>query len=127
VGWIATAFRVLLLVIVLLAVYVAYHNHRLGHTQRGIIWSSVLLVLSIALAFVPMVGSVLWERRARQNAELAARAAQHSEAFLSEKRDRKARLAQCRARISELDERLKTARVRLDELRAELVRGNHGE
>jgi hypothetical protein len=125
VGWIAIGFRVLILVIVLFAIYIAYHNHQLGNTQKGIIWGSVLLVLGIALSFAPIIGSIFWERRARQTAELAAQAAKRSQAFLSEKRDRQEQLAKCRARMSELDERLQTARVRLDELRAELVRGNH--
>ena len=125
VGWIAIGYRVLMAIIALLAIYVAYHNHQLGHTQRGIIWSSVLLVLGIALAFAPMIASIYWERRARHNAELAAQAAQRSEVFMAEKQERQAQLVQCRARISKLDERLKTARLRLDELREELVRGNN--
>jgi uncharacterized protein HemX len=124
-GWIAIGYRVLMAIIVLLAIYVAYHNHQQAYTQRGIIWSSVLLVLGIALAFAPAIASIYWERHARHNAELAAQAAQRSEAFMVEKQERQARLAQCRARISKLDERLKTARLRLDELREELVRGNH--
>jgi hypothetical protein len=124
-GWIAIGFKVLMVIITALAVYVAYHNHQTGHSQQGIVWGSVLLVVGIALSFAPMVGSFFWERRARQSAERAASEARHSEAFLAEKQERQARLQQCQGRIAELDERLRSARLRYDELRRILTKGNH--
>ena len=52
VGWFTILARVLIVLLVVLAVYVAYHNHQLGETQQGIIWGSVLLVAAIGLRLV---------------------------------------------------------------------------
>jgi uncharacterized protein HemX len=116
---------VLIVLFVVLAVYIAYHNHQLGHTQKGVIWGSVFLVAAIGLAFAPALADHFWERRARQVAEAAAQEARQSPAFLQEKRGRQERLHQCRARIADLEERLAFAHLRLDELRKELTSGNH--
>jgi hypothetical protein len=125
VGWFTILARVLIVLLVVLAVYVAYHNHQLGETQKGIIWGSVLLVAAIGLAFAPALADHIWERRARQVAEAAAQEARLSPAFLQERQNRQARLQQCRARIADLEERLAFARLRLDELRKELTSSNH--
>jgi hypothetical protein len=124
-GWIPIAFRVLMVLIAGWAVYIAYHNHQMEQTQRGIVWASVLLIIGIALSFAPMVGSYFWERRARANAETVAQAARQSKAFLEEKQDRRAQVVQCQERVAELEERLQYARIRYDELRQELTGGNH--
>jgi hypothetical protein len=125
VGWIAIAFRVLMVGIAGYAVYTAYHLDQIEQTQKGIIWGSVLLIVGIALSFAPMVGAYFWERRARRNAEAIAQAARQSEAFSQEKQDRQTKLTQCQERVVELEERLKYARIRYDELRQELTGGNH--
>jgi hypothetical protein len=125
VGWFTILARVLIVLFVVLAVYIAYHNHQLGHTQKGVIWGSVFLVAAIGLAFAPALADHFWERRARQVAEAAAQEARQSPAFLQEKRGRQERLHQCRARIADLEERLAFAHLRLDELRKELTSGNH--
>jgi len=125
VGLLPIAFRVLMVLFVALAVYVVYNSRQAEDTQRGIIWASVLMVVGIALAFAPMVTAFLWERRARRNAELVAQAARQSEAFLQEKQDRQEKLTQCRERVAELEERLRFARLRYDELRQALTSGNH--
>ena len=124
-GWIAIAFRVLMVIIAVYAVYVAYHNQQMERTQRGIIWASVLLIVGIALSFAPMIGAYFWERRARENAEAIARAARQSAAFLAEKQDRQTKLTQCQERVVELEDRLRFARLRYDELRQALTSGNH--
>ena len=124
-GWIAAGFKVLMVIIAALAVYIAYRSHQTGQIQRGITWGSVLLVIGIVLSFVPMVGGFVWERRARQVAERAAAQARQSEAFLLEKEDRQSRLRQCQGRIFELEERLRLARGRYDKLRKTLTKGNH--
>jgi uncharacterized protein YlxW (UPF0749 family) len=111
--------------IALLAVYIAFHNHRLGETQRGVIWASVLLVLGIVLSFAPMVGAYFWERRARENARSAAERARGSESFKQEKESRQNALRKCQARIAELEERLHHAQLRHDELCDALIRGDH--
>lgn len=125
VGWIAVGFKVLMVAIAALAAYIAYHNHQIGQSQRGVIWGSILLVVGITLSFAPMVGSFFWERRARQHAQQAAEQARQSEAFLRERRDRQSKLQQCQARVAELTERLRSARTRYDELREMLTKGNH--
>ncbi len=125
VGWFALLVRLLILAAVGLAVYLAYHSHRIGNLPRGVIWGSVVLILAIGLAFVPAFGDQLWEQRARRKAESAAQEARQSEAFLREKQDRQGRLGQCRTRAIEVEERLKFAHVRLEELRKELTSTNH--
>ena len=125
VGWFTFLTRVLILAAVGLAVYFAYHNHQLGDTRKGVLWASVLLVLALGLAFAPAVGDQIWERRARKKAQQAADQARQSEAFLNEKRERQAQLTQCQSRALEVEERLKFARIRLDELRRELTSTNH--
>ncbi|MBL7198513.1 MAG: hypothetical protein ISS56_00035 [Anaerolineae bacterium] len=125
VGWLAILARVLIIGIIALAAYVAYHNHQIGHTTRGAVWGSVLLVFAILLAFSPMVADQLLERLARVKAEHAAEEARGSEAFLQEKAERQAKLRRCRERIAELQERLQFARIRFDELRKELTTDNH--
>jgi hypothetical protein len=125
VGWLAIASRVLIVGIVALAVYVAYHNHQIGHINRGVFWGSVLLVVGIALAFAPMLGDQLLERLARIKAEHAAEDARRSDAFLQEKQERQDKLQRCRTRKMDLQERLKFARIRFDELRKELTSDNH--
>lgn len=127
VGWLAVLARVLIVAAAALAVYVAYHNHQAGHTQRGIVWGSIVLVAALALAFAPALGDYLWERRARQKAESAAEQARQSPAFLQEKQERQAKLRQCRARTAEIEERLRFAHQRLDELRGQLTSTNHKE
>jgi hypothetical protein len=125
VGWFTILARVLIVLFAVLAVYVAYHNHQLGQTQKGIIWGSVFLVAAIGLAFAPALADHFWERRARQVAEAAAQESRQSPAFLQEKQDRQKRLQHCRTRIADLEERLAFARMRLDELRKELTSTNH--
>ncbi|MBN1641021.1 MAG: hypothetical protein JXA09_07285 [Anaerolineae bacterium] len=123
-GWISVLYRVLMALLALLAIYVAYHNHQLGETQRGIIWASILLVIGIVLSFAPMVAAYLWERRARHNARLAAEDARASETFLQEKQTRQAALRKCQTRIAELEGRLHDAELRYDELCEALIRGD---
>lgn len=125
VGWLALLSRVLIIASVALAAYIAYHNHQIEHTQRGVIWGSILLILAIGLAFLPPLVDHLWERHARRKAQQAADDARHSETFAQEKRDRQAQLAYCRARIAESQERLDKAHARLDELRRRLIGANH--
>jgi uncharacterized protein HemX len=124
-GWFTILSRVLILVLVGLAVYVAYHNHQMGETQKGVLWASVLLVVALGLALAPAVGDQIWERRARQIAQKAAAQARTSEAFLNEKHERQVKLAQCQSRAAEVEERLRFARARLDVLRKELTSTNH--
>jgi hypothetical protein len=125
VGWFTILARLLILAAVALAVYVVYHNHQLGQTQRGVIWGSALLIVAMALAFAPALADLWWERRARRKAEVAVQEAKQSEAFFQEKHDRQVKLGQCRTRVADLQERLKFARLRLDELRKELTSSNH--
>lgn len=126
-GWLSIAYKVLMTVLAALAVYVAYTSYQAGHTQRGIIWASVLLAIGIVLSFAPMLGAYLWERQAQRQAEHAAAQARESQAFQREKEERRASLHECRFRIAELEERLRVAQLRYDELRAALTRGNHRE
>lgn len=126
-GWLSITYKVLMTILAALAVYVAYGSHQAGHTQRGIIWASVLLAIGIVLSFAPMLGAYLWEREARQRAERAATQTRGSEAFQREKQERRASLRKCQSRIAELEERLRIARLRYDELRDALTRGNHQE
>jgi hypothetical protein len=123
-GWIAILYRILMALIAALAVYVAYNNHRLGETQRGIVWASVLLVIGIALSFAPMVGAIFWERRARHNARAAAERARASESFRQERQQRQSALHAAQARIAELEDRLLQAELRYDELCEALIRGD---
>jgi hypothetical protein len=127
VGWFALLARLLILATIGLAVYLVYQGHRLGDLSRGVVWGSVALILAIGLAFVPAFGDQLWEQRARRRAESAAREARQSEAFLREKQDRQGQLTQCRTRAAEVEERLKFARARLDELRKGLTTTNHSD
>jgi hypothetical protein len=124
-GLLSIVFRVLMVAFVALAVYVVYTNYQAENTQRGIVWASVLLIVGIALAFAPMVTAFFWERHARRNAERVAQTARSSAAFLEEKRDRQIKLSQCQERVAELEERLRFARLRYDELRQALTSGNH--
>jgi hypothetical protein len=126
-GGLAIVYKVLMTALAVLAVYVAYTGHQAGHTQRGIILASVVLVAGIVLSFAPMLGAYLWEREARQRAERAAEQARGSEPFQGEKRERQAKLHGCQFRIAELEERLRFAQMRYDELRDALTRGNHRE
>lgn len=126
VGWLPVAYKVLMAGLVVLAVYLVFRNHQLERTQQGIRWASALLITGIALAFAPMVGAFFWRRSARRRAEQAADEARQSEAFLHEKQDRQSKLYRCQDRIAELEERLRLARQRYDELRIVLTRGNHG-
>jgi hypothetical protein len=120
-GWFTLLARILIAAVVVLAVYVVFKNHRLGLTQRGVIWGSVLLVLGVGLAFAPPLADYMWERHARQVAEGIAQEARRSPAFLQERQERQARLEQCRKRMADLEARKKFAHVRLDELRKELT------
>jgi transcription elongation GreA/GreB family factor len=86
-----------------------------------------VLVAGIVLSFGPMLGAYLWERRARQSAESAAEQARSSESFQGEKQERQVKLRGCQSRIAELEERLRFAQMRYDELRDLLTRGNHQE
>jgi hypothetical protein len=124
-GWLSIAYKVLMAVLAALAVYVAYNGHKAGHTQKGIMWASVLLAVGIVLSFAPMFGAYLWERAARQKAERTAEQARESEAFQCEKEKRRTELRGCQSRIAELEERLRFAQLRYDELRDALTRGNH--
>jgi hypothetical protein len=126
-GWFVLLSRILIVAAAALAVYVAYHNHQIGETQRGIIWASVFLVIALGLAFAPALADQLWERRARKTAERAAAQARESEPFRQEKDERRTELRQVRTRLQESEERLRFARVRLGELRRELTSSNHGE
>jgi hypothetical protein len=123
-GWFSLLARILIVAVVALAVYVVFHNHRLGQTQRGVIWGSALLVLSVGLAFAPPLADYMWERRARRVAEEVAQEARRSPAFLQERQERQERLEQCRKRIADLESRKQFADVRLDELRKELTSSN---
>jgi hypothetical protein len=123
-GWFSILARILIVVVVALAVYVAFNAHRMGSTQRGLIWGSVLLVLAIGLAFAPALADLYWERRARRVAVTVAQEARQSPAFFLERQERRLRLDQCRQRIAQLEERLRFAHARLDELRKELTSGN---
>lgn len=125
VGWFVVAARILIVLVVVAAGYVAYRNHRSGETQTGVIWGSVLLMVALGVAFTPALGDLIWERQARRVAEQAAQEARQSPAFLQEKQQRHIQLGQCRARLADLEERKKFARVRLDELRKELTSSNH--
>jgi hypothetical protein len=126
-GGLAILYKIVMTVLAALAVYVVYNAHQAGHTQRGIIWASVVLVAGIVLSFGPMLGAYLWERRARQSAESAAEQARSSESFQGEKQERQVKLRGCQSRIAELEERLRFAQMRYDELRDLLTRGNHQE
>jgi hypothetical protein len=125
VGWFTVFARILILAAIVWAGYIAYDLHRQEETTKGVIWGSVVLVVAIGLAFVPAFGDEIWERVARTKAEKAAQEAQQSEAFEQEKQQRHAKLQQCRARITELQERLTFSRHRYEELRRELTRHNH--
>ena len=125
VGWLALAIRVLIAALVIRAVYVAYHNHQMGLTTKGVIWGSVLLVLAIGLAFVPPLADYFMERHARRAARQAAQEARQSQGFLREKQDGRVRLSQCQVRMAEVEERLGFARTRFDELRRGLTSQNH--
>jgi hypothetical protein len=124
-GWLSITYKVLMTILAALGVYIAYTSHQAGHTQRGIIWASVLLGIGIVLSFAPMLGAYLWEREARQRAERAVSEARDSEAFRREKRERRASLHECQSRVAELEERLRIAQLRYDDLRDGLTRGNH--
>jgi hypothetical protein len=124
-GGLAIFYKILMTILAALAVYIAYNSHQAGHTQRGIVGASLVLVAGIALSFAPMLGAYLWERRARQGAERAAEEARSSESFQGEKQERQAQLRGCQSRIAELEERLRFAQLRYDELRDRLTRGNH--
>lgn len=126
-GWLSIAYKVLMTLLAALAVYVAYTSHQAGHTQRGIIWASVLLAAGTVLSFVPMLGAYLWEREARHRAERAVAQARDSQAFQREKQERRTALRECQLRVSELEERLRIAQLRYDQLRAALTHGNHRE
>lgn len=125
VGWLAIAARVLILGLVVRAVYVAYQNHQMELTTKGVIWGSVLLVLAIGLAFVPPLTDHFLERGARRAARQAAQEARQSADFFREKQARQARLEECQARMAEVEERLRLARTRFEELRRGLVSQNH--
>jgi len=127
VGWFALLARLLILATVGLAVYLVYQGHRLGDLPRGVVWASVALLLAIGLAFVPSFVDQLWEQSARRKAESAARAVRQSEAFLREKQDRQDQLTHCRTRTAEVEERIKFAHIRLEELRKGLTTTNHSE
>ena len=124
-GWLTIVFRILIAAVAAFAVYTAYNYRQLEDIQRGITWGSVLLIVDIALAFVPQISAFVWERLARKAAERAAQEARQSEAFLKEKQERQIRLKQCQSRIAELQERLRFARVRYDGLRKALTKSNH--
>lgn len=124
VGWFAAVARVLIVVVAVLAVYFTYY-HRLEDTRRGIIWGSALLVAAIVLSVAPPLADYAWERLARRKAQRAADTIRQSKAFLQEKQERQARLEQGRARASNLEERIRFAYIRLDELRKELTSNNH--
>jgi hypothetical protein len=126
-GWLSIAYKVLMTLLAALAVYVAYTSHQAGNTQRGIIWASVALAVGIALSFAPMLGAYLWEREARQRAERAVAQARDSQAFAQEKTERRTALRECQLRVTELEDRLRIAQRRYDELRATLTHGNHRE
>ena len=79
----------------------------------------------LAVGLSARLRQIKLRRRARQNAELVAQAARQSEAFLEEKQDRQEKLIQCQERVAELEERLRFARLRYDELRQALTSGNH--
>jgi len=102
VGWFVVLARILIVLVVAAAGYVAYHNHQAGNTQKGIIWGSVLLMVALGLAFAPALGDFAWERYARRVAEQAAQAARQSDKFRKERQERQARVSQCRARIADL-------------------------
>jgi hypothetical protein len=124
-GWLTAISRVLIAAAIVAAVYVAYRYNQLGDTRRGIIWGSVLLVTAIFLSVAPILGDFLLERRARRLAKRAAQEVRQTEAFLQERNERQTQLKQSRARTAELEERLKFAHVRLDELRKELTSTDH--
>ena len=123
-GWLSIGFRVLMALLAVLAIYVAYDNHQADHTQRGIVWASVLLIVGLVLSFVPMLGAFIWERQAKKNAKKAAALARQSDAFLEEKHERQLKLTQCQERMTELEERLNMARLRYDYLRQVLTSGD---
>jgi hypothetical protein len=127
VGWFSLLARLLILATAAVAVYLVYQAHRLGDLPRGVAWGSVALILAIGLAFVPSFADQMWEQRARRKAGSAAREARQSEAFLREQQDRQSQLTHCRTRAAEVEERLKFAHVRLDELRKGLTSTNHSE
>ena len=123
-GWFTILARVLIAAIVVLAVYVAFQNYQEGTIQKGVIWGSALLVLSIGLAFAPALADLFWERHARRVAENAAQEARRSPAFAQERQERQSQLERCRQRIAELESRRNFAHARLDELRKELTSNN---
>jgi hypothetical protein len=123
-GWFSILARILIVVVVILAVYVAFTSHRADNTQRGVIWGSVLLVMAIGLAFLPPLADWVWERHARQIAEQVAQEARRSPDFAEERQARQAQLDRCRQRIADLELRKKFARDRLDGLRKDLTSGN---
>ena len=120
-GWLTILARALIAAAIIAAIYVAWHYYQLEDTKTGIIWGSVLMVAAILLSVAPALGDLVWERRARRLAEQAVEAVQQSEAFLQEKRDRQTQLKQSRKRAAELEERLKFAHARLDQLRRDLT------
>ncbi len=125
VGWFSILAQVIILVGVVWAGYIVYTNHQQGDMVKGVIWGAVVLLIAIGFAFVPAFGDELWERRARRQAEAAAQQARQSPAFQIEKQSRQKKLQQCRARMAELEERLKFSHLRYDELRRQLTSGNH--
>lgn len=125
VGWFALLARLLILAAVIWAGYIVYHNHQQGDLTRGIIWGAVVLVVAIGLAFVPAFGDELWERHACKKAQEAVELVRQSEAFLREKQERQTKLKRCRSRVAELEERLKFAQIRYEDLRRDLTRSNH--
>jgi hypothetical protein len=125
VGWFTILIRVVILALIVWAGYTVYRQAQLDQLQTGVIWGSAILVVAIGFAFVPALADFLWERRARKVAEAAASQARQSDAFLQEKQERQARLQQCRARRTELEQRLAVAGKRLDALRKELIGTNH--
>jgi hypothetical protein len=123
-GWLTILARVLIAAIVIRAMYVVFQNYRAGTIQKGMLWGSALLVLSIGVAFAPALADFLWERHARRVAENAAQEARRSPAFVQERQERQSQLERCRQRIAELESRHKFAYARLDALRKELTSGN---
>ncbi|MBN1936564.1 MAG: hypothetical protein JW934_18015 [Anaerolineae bacterium] len=125
VGWFTILAQLIILAGVVWAGYIVYTNYQWSDMNKGVIWGAVVLVVAIGFAFVPAFGDELWERRARHKAESAAQEARQSKAFQVEKETRQRKLHQCRARMSELEERLKFSHLRYDELRRQLTIGNH--
>ena len=123
--WFTIIARVLILAVLVWAGYIAYTHHQQGDTINGAIWAAALLVVAIGLAFVPAFADEVWERIARKKAERAVRETKQSEPFLQEKQQRQDKLARCRTRIAEMQERLQFSQIRYDELRRQLTSSNH--